>query len=80
MDSKGTEVSGAITSDTFHVLVFEVHAENEEQQLGTGRISKLWLRCQADRLMCRKRLLRLLLSWQPVVMLNSVARPRLRQR
>ena len=45
----GTWVTGSIADHTFQVLVFEDHAECEEYELGTSRISKLWLRRQADR-------------------------------
>jgi hypothetical protein len=45
----GTWVTGSIAGHTFQVLVFEDHAENEDYELGTSRISKLWLRRQADR-------------------------------
>jgi hypothetical protein len=45
----GTWVSGTIAGHTFQVLVFEDHAETAEYELGTSRISKLWLRRQADR-------------------------------
>jgi hypothetical protein len=46
----GTWVSGSIAGHTFQVLVFPEHAECEEYELGTSRISKLWLRRQVDRL------------------------------
>jgi hypothetical protein len=49
LNAGGTWVSGSIAGHTFQVLVFEDHAENEEYELGTSRISKLWLRRQADR-------------------------------
>ena len=45
----GTWVTGSIAGHTFQVLVFEDHAECEEHELETSRISKLWLRRQADR-------------------------------
>jgi hypothetical protein len=45
----GTWVNGSIAGHTFQVLVFEDHAESEQYELGTSRISKLWLRRQADR-------------------------------
>ena len=45
----GTWVTGSIAGHSFQVLVFEDHAESEEYELGTSRISKLWLRRQADR-------------------------------
>jgi hypothetical protein len=49
LNAPGTWVSGSIGGHTFQVLVFEGHAENEEYELGTSRISKLWLRRRADR-------------------------------
>ena len=49
LNAPGTWVSGTIAGHTFQVLVFEDHAENAEHELGTSRISKLWLRRQADR-------------------------------
>ena len=49
LNAPGTWVSGTIAGHAFQVLVFEGHAENEEYELGTSRISKLWLRRQADR-------------------------------
>ena len=48
LNAPSTWVSGTIAGHTFQVLVFEDHAENEEYELGTSRISKLWLRRQAD--------------------------------
>ena len=45
----GTWVTGSIAGHSFQVLVFEGHAETEDYELGTSRISKLWLRRQADR-------------------------------
>ena len=45
----GTWVNGSIAGHTFQVLVFPEHAECEEYELETSRISKLWLRRQADR-------------------------------
>jgi hypothetical protein len=45
----GTWISGSIAGHTFQVLVFPEHAEYEDYELGTSRISKLWLRRQADR-------------------------------
>ena len=50
LNAPGTWVSGTIAGHTFQVLVFENHAETEENELGTSRISKLWLRRQTDRL------------------------------
>ena len=49
LNTGGTWVSGSIAGHTFQVLVFEDHAETESYELGTSRISKLWLRRQADR-------------------------------
>ena len=49
LNAPGTWVSGTIAGHNFQVLVFEGHAETEEYELGTSRISKLWLRRQADR-------------------------------
>ena len=46
LNAPGTWVSGSIAGHTFQVLVFEDHAENESYELGTSRISKLWLRRQ----------------------------------
>lgn len=40
----GTWFSGSIAGHTLQVLVFPEHAECEEYELGTSRISKLWLR------------------------------------
>ncbi len=42
-------VHGSIAGHSFQVLVFEDHAECQEYELGTSRISKLWLRREADR-------------------------------
>ena len=44
----GTWVDGTIAGHRFQVLVFEDHAESEEYELGTSRISKLWLQRQTD--------------------------------
>ena len=49
LNAPGTWVSGSIAGHTFQVLAFEGHAENADYELGTSRISKLWLRRQADR-------------------------------
>ncbi len=49
LNAGGTWVHGSIAGHTFQVLVFPEHAESEEYELGTSRISKLWLRRQADR-------------------------------
>lgn len=45
----GTYVTGLIAGHMFQVLVFEDHSECKEYELETSRISKLWLRRQADR-------------------------------
>jgi hypothetical protein len=45
----GTWVDGTINGHRFQVLVFADHAENEEYELGTSRISKLWLQRQTDK-------------------------------
>ena len=45
----GTWVTGSIAGHSFQVLVFPEHADCEEYELGISRISKLWLRRQADR-------------------------------
>lgn len=45
----GTFVDGTINGHRFQVLVFADHAEREEYELGTSRISKLWLQRQADK-------------------------------
>jgi len=45
----GTWVHGSIAGHSFQVLVFPEHADSELYELGTSRISKLWLRRQADR-------------------------------
>ena len=39
----GTWVSGTIAGYRFDALVFPEHAENPEWELGTSRISKLWI-------------------------------------
>ena len=49
LNAPGTWVHGSIAGHTIQVLVFEDHAETESYELGTSRISKLWLRRQADR-------------------------------
>lgn len=41
--SGGTWVSGTIADYRFDALVFPEHAENPEWELGTSRISKLWI-------------------------------------
>jgi hypothetical protein len=45
----GTWVDGTINGHRFQVLVFADHAESEEYELGTSRISKLWLQRQTDK-------------------------------
>ena len=45
----GTWVTGTIAGHMFQALVFEDHPECKEYELETSRISKLWLRRQADR-------------------------------
>lgn len=45
----GTWVDGTIAGHRFQVLVFEDHAESKEFEIETSRISKLWLRREADR-------------------------------
>lgn len=45
----GTWVHGTIAGHRFEVLVFEGHAENEMDELGQSRISKLWLRRETAR-------------------------------
>ncbi len=47
-DIGGTWVSGTIGGHRFQALVFEDHAESEEYELDGSRISKLWLRRQAE--------------------------------
>ncbi|MFN9287692.1 MAG: hypothetical protein ACK6EB_06430, partial [Planctomyces sp.] len=49
LSTGGTWVSGTIAGHNFQILIFPEHAESEEYELGTSRISKLWLRRQADR-------------------------------
>ena len=49
LNAPGTWVSGTIAGHAFQVLVFEDHAENADYELGTSRISKLWLQRQADK-------------------------------
>ena len=45
----GTWVSGTVAGHRFDALVFAEHAENPEYELGTSRISKLWVQRRADR-------------------------------
>lgn len=49
LNAPGTWVSGTIAGHAFQVLVFEDHADTEAFELDGSRISKLWLRRQADR-------------------------------
>jgi hypothetical protein len=44
----GTWVSGVVMGFRFQALVFADHAESSEYEIGTSRISKLWLQA-ADR-------------------------------
>jgi len=44
----GTWVIGLIAGHRFDALVFPEHAESEEYELGDSRISKLWIRREAD--------------------------------
>ena len=43
----GTWTSGSIDRHTFQALVFPEHAESASFELGTSRISKLWIKSQA---------------------------------
>ena len=45
----GTWVCGTIAGHRFDALVFPEHAENAEWELGTSRISKLWVQRLADK-------------------------------
>jgi hypothetical protein len=45
----GAWVSGTIADHRFDALVFSGHAESETYELGTSRISKLWVQRLADR-------------------------------
>ena len=45
----GTWVAGSLNGHAFEALVFPEHAEYEDYELGTSKISKLWLRRNADR-------------------------------
>ena len=44
----GAWVSGRIAGHRFEALVFPEHAESEEYELGTSKISKLWIQRLAD--------------------------------
>ena len=50
LNASGTWITGSIAGHAFQILVFADHAESEEYELGTSRISKLWLRRQLDRM------------------------------
>jgi hypothetical protein len=45
----GTWVCGRMAGHRFDALVFPEHATNPEWELGTSRISKLWVQRLADR-------------------------------
>jgi len=45
----GTWVCGTIAGHRFDALVFPEHAENAEWELGTSRISKLWVQRLGDK-------------------------------
>ena len=45
----GTSVSGSVAGHAFQALVFPEHAMNAEWEIGDSRISKLWVRRIADR-------------------------------
>ena len=45
----GTWVIGTIAGHRFDALVFPAHAENPDYELHDSRISKLWLRREADK-------------------------------
>jgi hypothetical protein len=45
----GSWVTGTLAGHRFEALVFPAHAENPEWELGESRISKLWVRRQANR-------------------------------
>ena len=44
----GTWVIGRIAGHRFDALVFPEHAESPDYELGDSRISKLWIRREAD--------------------------------
>lgn len=44
----GTWVIGTIAGHRFNALVFSEHAESPDYELGESRISKLWIRDEAD--------------------------------
>jgi hypothetical protein len=45
----GTWIAGQVAGHRFEALVFRDHAENPDFELGTSRISKLWVQRLADR-------------------------------
>jgi hypothetical protein len=45
----GAWVSGTIADHRFDALVFPEHAESESYELGTSKISKLWLQRLSDK-------------------------------
>lgn len=47
--TKGVWVTGRLAGHKFEALVFEHKAQRAEWELGASRISKLWLRREADR-------------------------------
>ena len=44
----GTWVNGSLSGHTFCALVFPEHAENAEYEIDDSKISKLWIRREAD--------------------------------
>ena len=44
----GTWVCGRLAGHRFEALVFPEHADNPDWELGTSRISKLWIQRLAD--------------------------------
>ena len=45
----GTWVIGLVAGHRFQALVFSAHADDPTYELGTSRISKLWVQRRADR-------------------------------
>ena len=45
----GTWVIGRIAGHRFDALIFPEHADNPDYELGDSRISKLWIRREADK-------------------------------
>jgi hypothetical protein len=45
----GTWVCGRLNGHRFEALVFPEHADNPQWEIGTSRISKLWVQRLADR-------------------------------